>query len=354
MKKKDIIAWTIILSTGFGGLALLHQPHTESNHSGNSDKPMLITGFKAENAATSKTELVNARIVPRDDVIIETDLTGIRVLDVLADTGQTVSKGSILAVLDTGQLKNEYNRIASEYRKAEDTFKRMDKIKYTGAVSKDSVVQSEETYNALKAQLSEADRRLNAAKITASASGIIYARNIEKGALIQGAQQIFKIIKDNKKEIEAEVPENTASSLKPGMKATIIIGTDANKTEIPGTVRIVTPHITQSTRTALIRIMPEEELSAPIDSFAQARINTANITGLKIIQTAIQYDKDGSFVWVIENNLVKKAYVTVQLQEKSYSIINGLKEGQIVAAKAGAFLREGDKVELLNNKTGKE
>ena len=77
----------------------------------------------------------------------------------------------------------------------------------------------------------------------------------------------------------------------------------------------------------------------------RALIKTGQSCNVAVPLTAIQYSSAGTVVQVIRHNRVETKRVEIGLMSSgNVEVRNGLNEGDVVVARAGALLREGDPV----------
>ncbi len=80
-------------------------------------------------------------------------------------------------------------------------------------------------------------------------------------------------------------------------------------------------------------------------AFGRARIDVAQRCGTAVPLSAVLYGSGGPVVQVVRDGRVELRRVTVGLMAAGQAEIReGLSEGDMVVARAGAFLREGDRV----------
>jgi HlyD family secretion protein len=278
--------------------------------------------------------------IPRNDILITTELNNVRVAELLADVGDDVKAGQVLARLDTSSQKNELGQIQSDYTRALDEFKRISSIKDTGAVSKESVVQKRTAMESAKARLDEAKLNIERGVITAPSDGKIYERNINVGGIINGDTPLFRLIGGNDVEVEATIPEADIGRLQIGQKVRIML-TGFNDV-IEGQIRLISPAINKDTRSASIRITIASANQIPSGLFADAEITLGDITGVSIPFATLQEDESGSFVWVIgEENKIRRQDVVVKKRLQDDVMIEPIGNVTLVA-RAGAFVKEGE------------
>ena len=114
---------------------------------------------------------------------------------------------------------------------------------------------------------------------------------------------------------------------------------------VSGTVRLVSPEVDKSTRLGRVRIFLGDNAGLRVGAFARGTIVTANGSGLAIPASAILYGPDGASVQVVRANRVETRKIKTGLAAGPLvEVREGLNEGDLVVARAGTFLREGDAV----------
>ena len=86
----------------------------------------------------------------------------------------------------------------------------------------------------------------------------------------------------------------------------------------------------------------------PLGAFARALVTTGESCGPGVPLAAVLYDNDGALVQVIRDDHVETWRVQVGLfADGRVEFRDGLKGGEMVVARSGAFLREGDTVRAV-------
>lgn len=202
-----------------------------------------------------------------------------------------------------------------------------------------------------KAQLALAEARLETAElylarteVKAPVAGVIVARNAKLGAVATAAgQPMFVIIRDGALELRADVAEADVLRLASGMTAKLhgVGMTDS----IAGTVRLVEPSIDPLTRLGQARISVDASGGLRKGMFAEAEILVAEREGLAVPITAVGSTDGGPTVMRVRDGVVEVAPVSLGIRDGAMvEILEGLAEGDLVVAKAGAFVRSGDRV----------
>src|SRR5258708_23171637 len=116
--------------------------------------------------------------------------------------------------------------------------------------------------------------------------------------------------------------------------------------EIDGEVRRVTPTIEPNRQLGQVWISLTTNRRLLVNSSARAMITTGkSCNNVSVPLTAVLYGSAGTVVQVVRRARVETKRVEVGLMSGGQvEIRDGLQEGDIVVARAGALLREGDPV----------
>lgn len=339
------IVWGLIILIIGGYLVMDILPDKTTAVSQPVSDRLTVTAIKPEEKVLQDVMRVTGETIPRYDIAITTELSAVRVMELLVDVGDEVKTGQILARLDTSSQQNQLEQSQSDYNRALDEFKRINSIKDSGAVSKESVVQKRTAMEAARARLDDAKLNIERGKIKAPTNGKIYERTINVGGIINSDKPLFRLIGSNKIDVEAKVPEADLGRLQVGQAAQIrITGYDKAHS---GEVRLISPVVNKDTRTALVRIMVKTEKPMPAGVFADAEIILGNTAGVSIPATALQQDDQGTYVWVVgEKSALLRREVKVKKRLTKDILIEPIGDVLIVA-RSGSFVKEGEIVNTV-------
>ena len=330
----------------YGAIALFRE---ESQPSPNDTVALSVTVAKPRQGSIAETISATGVTIPREEIQVTTELSGVRVRDVLVDVGDNVKKGQKLAVLDGESLANQLSQLRSDYERARDAFARVDGIKDTGAVSKQLVMEKRTDLQAAKANLDNAELNLKRSSILAPEAGMIFERKASIGGLVTDSEPLFRIARRYEIEMEAMVPESAVSALRLGQPVSVTLA--GENTPVEGTIRLVTPRIDHATRMAAIRIRLQRTSPIPVGLFATARIMQSEREGTLLPKTALQQDSTGDFVWVLsDENKAQRLPIKVTLFGDEQVMVDAIAPDARVVGRAGAFIKEGDRVHVVVDK----
>jgi HlyD family secretion protein len=328
---------------------------------------------------------VTGTLVARDEILVGPEVEGLRIVEVLADEGDKVKKGQILArlvsdTLDAQVAQNDAglakaaaaiaqakgNVIVSEAKLVEtkNAYERGKPLRQSGylsealmdqresafksaqaqvAVSKDAMKLSEAEKAQVEAQRREINFKRSRTDIPSPADGVISRRLARVGGFASGAgDAMFRIIAKGEIEMEADVPETRLTRLREGQRVKMDIEGIADLT---GKVRLVSPEVDKASRLGRIRILLGENPGLRIGSFARGSITVETSRGLAVPASAILYTSTGATVQVVKDGRVEVRPVKLGLSSGGRTEVReGLSERDLVVAKSGTFLRDGDAV----------
>jgi multidrug efflux pump subunit AcrA (membrane-fusion protein) len=259
-----------------------------------SDGAVVIVA-RATNACFSATVRVTGFLVARNEALVNLEQEGYRIVEVLANEGDQVTSGQVLARL--AQKAGDRNTVA----------------------------------------------------VRAPAAGTVTRSTAVLGATAQPtnprAEALFRIAVDKEIELEVEVPSIHVPKLGAGQTARVQTedGRDLN-----GRLRLVPADIDRVTQLGRARISIDADPALRVGTFARATIDAARSCGVAVPRGAVLYRTEGPSVQVVRDRKVETRRVKIGLlSDASAEIREGLAAGDIVVAVAGTSLRDGDQVKPI-------
>lgn len=347
--------------------------------------PPAVTVVRASTRAFRDQLFVSGSLVARDEALVGPQIDGLRITEVLAEDGDTVKKGQVLARLDRSQLdallaasdaalaradasiaqaRNQITQFDAANTQAAAELDRARQMQ-AGVLSQSSFDQRLAASRTGEAQLAaarsglavavadkasqqaqrrELEVRIARTEVRAPVDGLVSRRTARLGALaMNGADPLFRIIAAGEIDLDAEAPDDVLARVRTGMTATIALQGVEDKVE--GAVRLISAEVDRTTRLGRVRIALPQGAPARIGSFASAAVAIATRQGIAIPATAVTSRNGRSAVEVVTDGRVAVRQVEVGLVDRgTLEVTSGLVAGETVVARAAAFLREGDAV----------
>jgi RND family efflux transporter MFP subunit len=355
----------------------------------NGDGPT-VSVAAARTMPFTETILVTGSLIAREEVLVAPQIDGLRVAEILAEEGDTVTAGQVLARLNSETLKAQLeqqeanllradatieqsrNRITeaeANQKQAQAAFERADELLKSGSTSrsvydereaaartagaavrqaKDGLHVSQAEKAQIDAQIRESKLRLGYADIKAPEAGIISRRMAKVGALAAStADPLFRIITKGEVELDAEVPEIYLPRLTIGQTVSVeVAGLKASQ----GKIRLISPTVDAATRLGRVRIFIGKDPRLHVGSFARGAINAETRDALGIPASAILARTETTAVKVVKDGVIETRRITTGMRSGgNVEVVDGLKDGELVVTRSAMLLRDGDKVRTVKS-----
>jgi multidrug efflux pump subunit AcrA (membrane-fusion protein) len=271
-----------------GMLALAASPTLAADATGDAaPKGSAVTVLKASKFCFGNIVEVSGIVIPREETQVRPERFGLKVAEVLADAGDGVSAGQVLARLN---------------------------LPDGGSVQVQAPI----------------------AGVISVSTAVIGATASPKG------EALFSIIARSEYDLVGMVPTRDIAKLAVNQTARIrIIGAG----DVDGKVRRLAPTIEPNSQLGQVFVGITTNRRLLVNSSGRAQIKTGQSCGVSVPLTAILYSTAGTVVQVVRRDRVETRRVETGLMSAGQvEIRDGIAEGDIVVARAGALLREGDPV----------
>ncbi|MEO6185468.1 MAG: efflux RND transporter periplasmic adaptor subunit [Steroidobacteraceae bacterium] len=319
---------------------------------------MTITTTPVRSEDIVRTVPATGSIYPWQEVIVGAEVGGYRVAAVLVDVGTRVQKGQALVRLSVDMLQADLDSRKAALRSAQAAevnaaaaLRRGEQVSTVGALSaadldrlKSEQVAAQARVETAQVDLRTAELRLRYGTVTAPDSGTITSRTVSVGQIAQAGQEMLRMLRQNRVEWRAEVPESQLSRIKVGQTAQV---TAVDGTVLNGKVRAVAPTVQVNNRTGIAYIDITGG-DARAGMFARGAIEAGKGPGL-LVPIASVVTQDGySYVFVLgKNNVVERRLVQqAGVHGDSMELASGIASGDVIAVKGAGFLKDGDTVRV--------
>jgi HlyD family secretion protein len=256
-----------------------------------------VTVLKAQKACFNNNVEVSGIVMAREETSVRPDRQGLKVSEIMADAGDTVTAGQQLARLTLPE---------------------------GGTVN-----------------------------VTAPVAGLVSQSSAAIGAMAGGkGEALFSIIARSEFDIIGMVPVKDLGKLQVGQQARVKV---TGGGEVDGRVRRVSPTVEPNSQLGQVVVGITPARRFLVNSSGRALIKTGQSCNISVPLTAILYGTAGTVVQVIRRGRVETRSVETGLMAGGNVEIKGggVAEGDTVVARAGALLREGDPVRPVTSADAK-
>ncbi len=328
------------------------------------DIPVIsVTVATPESRNISNVINANGTINAWQETIISSQVSGLDISKIYVNVGDTVHKGDKLALLNPEQVKSDLMAQVANTAEAKANLEQSTTedrqaafLEKSGAISSQDLLQYDTKLKTNKAKLEAAEAnlklqklRLNYTVITAPDNGVISSRTATVGSIVQSGSELFRLIRSNRLEWQAQISPENIFKIKPGQKANII---SDNGDIIEGKVRQVSPILNQNTRNGIVYIDIPINTILKQGEYLSGTIIIGNIKAQTIPLSAL-VNRDGfNYIMKVgkDNRVIqtKVDLLDYHVSNENYvPIASGVKsEDKIISVGAG-FLSDGDLVKVV-------
>lgn len=290
----------------------------------------------------------------------------------IADLGDTVKKGEILATLDNTEYILNYEKALADLAKgeasfaeAESNYKRAQILYLENSISKASydsaIAQYKSAFSnvsALKEGLKLAKLKLSYTQLKAPENGTIGQVKSEINQIVSSQTTIFVLNIDGERSVEFNVSQSVIGSLKQGQPVEIVISSLDNKTLSGIITNIGTLSIGYgNTYPIKAKIIDSNSNDVKVGMVANISLNTQENDNPIIslpLSSIITGPGNEKYVYVVKNivndtGITKKQKIKISTSPTSTGVIvlSGLSNGDYVITKGSTQVIENQKVSLI-------
>jgi RND family efflux transporter MFP subunit len=298
-------------------------------------------------------------VVAWQELVIGAEAGGLRVAEVPVEEGEAIRAGQLLVRLDDALLTAQRDQAEAAVAEAEAALRiarqdlaRTVELSRTQSAPRQALEQRQATEAQAEARLAlararrdEAVARLAQARILAPVDGIVARRTALPGAVTQPGQEMMRLIRDGRVELDARVPELELAAIQPGQTVRVTHGERA----INGAVRAIAPTVSAETRLGIVHVALPPDSGLRPGMFARAEIIADPAPRLTVPHSALLFRDGRPAVLVLDGERVALRPVETGLRRDGIvEIAGGLREGERVVTAGAGFLRDGDRVRIAD------
>lgn len=318
---------------------------------------LTVTAAEATPRPLARTVVGDGSVVAWQELVIGAEAGGLRVAEVLVEEGQSVRQGQLLVRLDDALLRATLNQADAAMAEAESALRiarqelaRAADLVRSGSATRQTVEQREAVATQAEARLASAVARreevavrVAQARILAPADGVVSRRSALPGNVTVAGQEMLRLIRDGRLELDARVPELELAVLRPGQQVRVIHG----ERVVMAVLRDIAPTVAPDSRLGTVHVALPPDAGLRPGMFARAEILPGAAPGLTVPQPAVLFREGRPAVLVVQGDRVEqRAVATGRRQDGFVEITAGLRPGDRVVVSGAGFLSDGDRVRI--------
>lgn len=344
---------------------------------------LLVSGCQKQEAVEGKQPvMVHVATAETADYAPTTSLTGViaartmnnlafrvggRVAERLVEVGQHVDKGTVLARLDPQEQQSDMRSAQADLDAANASltqavaaFERQKLLLAQGFTTRRDYDTAEQaakvaqgSVEAAQSALANTRENLTFTELRAGAPGVVTARAIEAGQVVQAAQTVFTVAEDGDRDAVFNVQETLVVSTVPDPAVTIALVSDP-KVTASGRVREISPAVDPASGSIRVKVaIPGTPAAMPLGAAVVGTVSARAQKAIILPWQALTSQDGKPAVWVLDpaSKAVTVNPVGILAYESGVIVIDkGLEAGQQVITAGGQLLSPGEVVEVAEAK----
>ena len=324
------------------------------------DRTVLISTHKAETFDLPIWLETVGQLHSQSAPTLAAEVSG-RITRVVADTGDTVEEGQLLAEIDTSTLLLQQQAAQAGVESLQVHIatgeRRVDRLNTLSAKNLSSQTQLDDAreqlevyraeYKAAAAQLALVEDSLAKSRIISPITGVVQRRLIATGDFVSRGQPLFEITRPHQLQAWLPYPETVALQIKVGQRVKIYSPLTPG-VFVEGEVTDLQPTIGSGSRAvmAIVDLEDPGDLRPGATLSGQVLVETHQQAVL-VPNISVVRRPAGELVYVISGNKAEARLVnTGQREGDLVEILSGLKGGETIATDGAAFLTDAASIEL--------
>lgn len=338
-----------------------------------------LAGCQKQQAAEKKLPVVvTTQTVALADYAPRTSLTGViaartlnnlsfrvggRVAERLVDVGQHVDQGTVLARIDPQEQESDLrsaqadlDAAQAQLTQAAATYQRQKTLLSQGFTTRRDFDTANQTLKVAQASveaaqsaLANAKENLSYTELKVGAAGVITARQVEAGQVVQAAQTVFTVAEDGDRDAVFNVHETLVARTPPSPAVTITLLSDPQVRAV-GKVREISPAVDTASGSIRVKIgIPDTPAGMPLGAAVIGTVSAKPVKAILLPWQALTSTAGKPAVWIVDpwSKAVSTAPVDVLAFDSGVVVVDkGLQEGQSVVTAGGQLLSPGQTIEV--------
>jgi RND family efflux transporter MFP subunit len=321
---------------------------------------LTVTVTQATKSIWPTTLTANGTIAAWQEAAVGAESNGLRLNDVRVNVGDVVKRGQVLATFSAETIQAELAQQSAMTAEAEAALAeaqanaaRARTLQDSGALPTQQINQyltAEKTaqfrLNAARAAEQSIKLRLGFTRVIAPDDGVISGRSATVGAVVNGGQELFRLIRKNRLEWRGEMAASDLANVQAGQSVALTL---PDSTAASGKVRMIAPTVDAQSRNGLVYVDLAPNPRAKAGMYARGDFTVGSTTALTVPHSALVLRDGFQYILKLEagNKVSAKRVQIGRRVGDRVEILDGISPDEKLIASGGAFLSDGDLVRVV-------
>jgi RND family efflux transporter MFP subunit len=324
---------------------------------------LTVTAAKAKTEMWPEEVRAAGAIEPWQEAVVSAQVGGQRIVEILAEVGDAVAAGQVLARFDAATLRAEESELVASaeqarasLREAEANRERALALKERNLLSEQDVTRQVTQADVARAQLAAAEARLATKRLQVSYTavkapdaGVVSGRRAVLGAVAQPGEELFRLIRQGRLEWRGELTAQQLARVSAGDQVLLAL---PGGERVTARVRQVAPAMRSDTRLALVYADLPAGSGARAGMYAEGTVLLAETAALVVPAASVVIRDGRNFVFALTGDDGRASIKAQQVEVgrrvgDAVEIRGGLSAGERVVEQGAGFLNDGDVVRVV-------
>ena len=307
-----------------------------------------VTVAQARSQKLSETLSLVGTITAINDVAVTAEVAG-KVTAVLANVGDRLKAGAPIIQIDDELKKAAFQQAEANYERTKRDFDRFKMLREQQSATESQKENAWTAFKVAEAQYVVARRQLRDTKICTPIAGIVSARNVELGTMVNDRMVVANVVDISRLKVKLNVAERDAFKLKTGDR--VEVTTDVYPgVRFEGRTTSISSKADEG-HTYPVEITMENSADHPLRAGMFGRVSFVSLAptaALAIPREALVGSMKDPRVFVVDGALARVRTIVVSGETGSeLTVLSGLREGDSVVVNGQNNLKDSVAVLVL-------
>lgn len=270
-------------------------------------KSLLITTAEVKKGKFDHYVEVTGSVLSKKNVMISAETSG-RILEVPVSEGQLVTKGAVLAKIDSETIQNNIDELQNSLDLATTLFEKQERLWNQQIGTEVQYLEAKNRKEGLERNLASARTNMDKSSVRAPFSGTIESVEVRLGELVQPGMSMFQFVGESDLFIEADISESYIGVMSKG--DSVNVNFPSIDKDLQTRVSSVGAIINPDNRTFKVEVfLPNLPMVKPNMISVLKIQDYENPDAVIVPSYLILSDNRGDYVFTVVDGKAKKTYV---------------------------------------------